>query len=228
MEEKEDVNTIVSQQVQFTGIRRQLLEVLQKLGMDVANIYEGAINVLQASNIPNRINLSAHALRELIDKLPECSNAPKIKQSSSLGNLARNFRNDWLAFNKKFNNWLLIDNWTKKEGLAVRKILQKCQSFISAAQDILPTKEKKLKNKLKMLLEYSNLNPVPLRKEQELIEVLKKCHTCFSEVAHHAPAESDLFIEKLNQLEYVLRVNFPTTFKNREDLLKLIKEAEGE
>lgn len=47
-------------------------------------------------------------------------------------------------------------------------------------------------------------------------------------MAHHAPTEPDLFIEKLNQLEYVLRVNFPTTFKNREDLLKLIKEAEGE
>lgn len=225
MKINEDINKIISQQVQLTGKRKRLLEELQKFDMNVANIYESAINVLHSSNVPNNIHLSAHALREVIDKLPESTNMPKIKQASSLGNLVKNFGSEWSQFNERFN-WSAENVWADHEQSIVKMILKKCHDFITSAKNILPTKESKFKNKLKTLLERSNLDSIPLRKEQELIEVLKQCNEYFIRVAHHGSTDLDLFIENLNQFEYVLSIKVPTTFKNRDEILKLIKEVE--
>lgn len=89
----ENITNQIASQIRLDARRRRILEHLQSHDMMVAKIYEGAINVLQNTNIPNRVNYCAHGIREIIDKLPEHIDAPIIKSPIS----------------RKFNHYILED-----------------------------------------------------------------------------------------------------------------------
>jgi hypothetical protein len=60
--------------------QRALLQALEERGNLLAVMYAGGVTVLCDTGNPDRFSLCAHAIRELMEKLPECLDAPTMAQ----------------------------------------------------------------------------------------------------------------------------------------------------
>src|SRR5690242_6688687 len=105
MEDKEDINQVISKQIQLDNKRREILSALQLANMDIAKMYEGAIIILQYANVPNCIHMSAHSIRELIEKMPQYANFPQINKPRTANDLLQELKFAWNSFTNGNKNW---------------------------------------------------------------------------------------------------------------------------
>jgi len=82
-------------QLELTVRSRELLELLQEFKSDAPRRYEGALRALADSSNPIRLQLCAHAVRELMDDLEK--EAGVVRQGPSLGVRVRRLRDEWFV-----------------------------------------------------------------------------------------------------------------------------------
>jgi len=230
MEDKDDINQIISSQIQFDERRRDILSALQRTNMIMAKMYEGAIVVLQYSDIPNRIHLSAHSIRELIEKMPQYSNLPKISKPRTANDLLKSLKVEWDSFYNNNTNWDSGIEWFDGIKNQAIKLLRKFSDTFNSNEDALLTKKDRIRIQLRVLNEHNSLDPIPKKMEDEWIDVIKECDDYFTNVCHHKPTSADRFIVNLTNLELVLHAVLVSdrTHENRLKMLDIIRSVDNE
>src|SRR5580698_6742440 len=146
MEDKDSINQIISRQVQLDDKRREILSALQLVNIDVAKMYEGAIIVLQYNNVPNCIHMSAHSIRELIEKMPQYTNFPKINKPRTANDLLQELKSAWHRFTGGNQNWdsdlELLDVIKNK----IKKLFDKFSDIFNSNEDALLTKKDRIRS----------------------------------------------------------------------------------
>src|SRR5687767_1458877 len=80
---------------EFTGRQKALFEALRDLDPRLAEMYEGALRVLDDHENPSRLPFCAHGLREIVDKLPKYLDLPVPAKQASLGAKVNEIHDEW-------------------------------------------------------------------------------------------------------------------------------------
>jgi len=206
--------------------RQALYDKLASKELILAQIYAGAIIVLNQENNPDRLALAAHNIRELIEKIPLYADIVP-QEISGLQDQVDSIQNFW---DKNINK--LFQNSTFSEGKEITKNLDK---FLKKLSDFFSWREK---NRITKREEFSKTMQTidPLGKL--LPKALETCHAqewtihkkYFQTICHHKDNTNiNEFDSRLRLLErFIIERLIPRTHSDIVELDKLIAICEGE
>lgn len=118
----------VSSRLALSGQQRALLRSLAQKSNELSKIYLGGIQVLHDRTNPDAFSLAAHAIRELIEKIPEHLDVPVKAQKETAKGKIREIEEFWqrATANSRCHNDGL---WNGKIDGPLRKLLTKVDSF---------------------------------------------------------------------------------------------------
>lgn len=203
-----------------------LIEALQRRPgkFNFAHMYVGSLYVLRQVDNPLRHVLSAHGLRELMEKLPgSYENVPSA--SVSLKEQVCHLRDAWVCALGK-TQCKTDDGWRGDVDKPLRNFLEQLRDWFDRFSDDNPTH----KVRADQFLQSAEFRRVPLpdtiRSSQ--VNQWRDCYDYFVGVAHHRRPVDDEFTKWLSFLErFLLDRLAPRTHLDRRDLDDLIARGEG-
>jgi hypothetical protein len=186
----------------------------------LAKIYIGALHILQQENNPDRFALSAHNLRELMEKMPLYVDIG-IKPPVSLGGKVRELYESWVScgLNDQTEN--------KSSSFIINKemeIIRKVKVFFDWYKNHNSTRRDQLKGTLREL--DPGKRPIPSALEDINAKFWEEIREYFLRVAHHnkEPDEKE-FMGYLFYLEDFLLIRLkPRVFEDIEEIDAIIGE----
>lgn len=213
----------------------RILKSLFELNPDLAEIYAGALSILSIDGQRDRMALSAHGIRELMEKIPEFLSVPmnssKEKMQNKVNNLQDKFHpivNDFTIGEESFENddgAKAQEKLTGREG-HVGRIVGELREFFTWFSNHHPKRRKVISDFVqKMDQGYI----IPDRDHERRIQIWMDTRDYFVGVAHHRKiSNSDEFHVRLYTLEAQL-FNYlcPEPFEDQDILDQIIEEAES-
>jgi hypothetical protein len=202
-----------------------LLEALAKWDKSFADMYVGARLVLENRGNPDRIAQSAHAIRELIEKLATRIASVPAAEGESLKQKTRVLANDWRKC-RATTDALKDGVWVGALDEALRNFLDGVGVFVEWFDRHKPPRRVEAEEALKKLHEADQVLPEPLFRAN--VSTWMSFQGYFQSVAHHGrvPVEND-YVEQLARLEaFLLPQLRPRVFADFEVLDQLIAEGE--
>lgn len=208
----------------LTGAQRSLYEALWRLNPILADIYYGALSVLQQTDNPDHLAQTAHSLRELMEKLPRYMNVPLDRKGASLTDKVRGFHQEWSKLLEEVNR----DGNSLKSGALICRPLE---SFLGFSEEFFgwveierPTRKKQTAKVVRGL--DPAMRPLPATIENLRIEEWDECHSYFENVSHHNRTAEELegWISALER--YLLDKLCPRTFDDHAVLDQIIQKGE--
>jgi hypothetical protein len=184
----------------FQRSQQLIYEALVSRRNEVAEYYQAAVVVLNDPSLPDRIALAAHALRELMEKLPEEAGA--VQMGPDLNTKVNNLRPSWdVAIRQEHER--CGELWGNGIGDALRMFLESMADFFQVRENITTGRRDQATQFLNLL----DVAPIPLPEDVQRTNAEKwmRLRKYFNEVAHHrfAPAEQQ-FQEQVLALEVFL------------------------
>jgi hypothetical protein len=205
--------------------RRRIYELLTDAVPRAASMYYAAVAVLQ-TELPDRLPLCAHEMREFIEKLPlELAGVPgESAQGPQLGDQVNALVNEYdlAARNSRTRS---DGEWTGMDG-HVTRLLRKLDEFVRWFRQH-PTRREQAIGGLQ------RVDPTPAGLPRLLVEadarVWLQWRRYFNLVAHHSLEASEAEFEgQLAAVESLLLQRLaPPTFENQDEISRLIAEVEG-
>jgi hypothetical protein len=212
--------------VEIDERRRRIYELLTDRVPRAASMYYAAVAVLQ-TDLPDRLPLSAHEMREFIEKLPlELAGVPaEGAQQPQLGAQVRALVNE---YDRAARNSGMRSNgeWTGLDGHVVR-LLQRLDGFARWFRQHIPSRREQAIGGLQ------RVDPTPAGLPRSIVEadadLWLRWRTYFNVVAHHTKEATEADFERqLAAVEDLLiRRLAPPTFENQDEMSQLIAEVEG-
>jgi hypothetical protein len=131
-EPKADAGVSIPEQQQV------LLEALRERDARLATIYEAVIDVMTAEDLPDQLSLAAHAMRELMERLPLAFDVP-IHQKSSVINLIREVERDLLRA-QEISSCRTSDGWKGPIDAPLAKLLATVEKLAEDRQQDWPSR----------------------------------------------------------------------------------------
>lgn len=206
----------------LTGQQQTLLTALVEKDSQLAKIYLGAVHVLHQDGNPDREALAAHAMRELMEKLPQFIDVPtaeKPKKPASLNVKVRELSDHWAGVSAEIINGTVI---TPK----LRRFHIKVKNFFDWFEQSFPKRREQTAAALRGLDVTGRSLPTPI---QELhIKHWGLCNGFFQSVSHHGRlCSQEEFSSWLDELErFLLDRMRPRTFETFSALDSIIAEGE--
>jgi hypothetical protein len=215
--------------LELSPFQIELEEEIRKIDPRLADCYIGSLHVFSRPEIVSRTILSAHGIREILEKLPEHSSVsgmPLKVHKPSPTTLALEICKVWNLINPKL--WPGTPPWTTVPDPSMRHFLLAFEKFASDFDVIAPNRRKKAK----VFFQKFNLSSAPLPEPIETVKyrTFKDFTTYFQNICHHTlKVTPNEFAEKLNKFEYfLLGILKPKPFDSQEELDKIIREAEND
>lgn len=212
--------------VELDERRRRIYELLTDRVPRAASMYYAAVAVLD-TDLPHRLPLSAHEMREFIEKLPlELAGVPaESAQQPQLGAQVRGLvdeydravRNSSMRSNGEWAGW----------DEHVRRVLRKLGDFAEWFKQQIPSRREQAIGGLQ------RVDPTPAGLPRSIVEgdvdIWLRWRTFFNLVAHHwKEVSEEEFDGQLVAVEdLLLRRLAPPTFENQDEISRLIAEVEG-
>jgi hypothetical protein len=209
----------------LTGQQRALVAALRETDRQVAVMYLGALHVLQQSANPDRLALAAHAVRELMEKLPEHLDVPshdkQPKGQASLNVKVRELAEHWSPIAD-------VAAEATEVSPKMRKFNRKAQDFFVWFESNFHTRREQTVAAIRAL--DASRRPLPTPIEELHVQHWRTCNDFFQAVSHHKKTCSDdEFVSWLLALEIFLLDHMrPRTFDNFSSLDEIIAEGESD
>jgi hypothetical protein len=196
--------------IELEGAQRALHSALGKLNDHLATIYVGGLVVLSHERNPDRQSLCAHALRELIEKLPEHVHVPTKARGESLRAKVNELDPTWDRATK--GNCHRDGTWSGEIDTPLETFLSRAGSFFAWMKDHLPRRRDEAARALRQFDPTRRKLPDAL--ESLNVDAWHQMREYFTSVAHHRKrAEPDEFDTWVGALErFLLDRLVPRTF----------------
>lgn len=210
----------------LTDQQRALLLALQRRDPKLACMYFGALRVLADEANPEGLPMAAHALRELMEKLPESLDIPLKAPTGELAyRVANHLWPLWKATVEK-SACLNGGEWQGQIDPPLRELLQGLNAFF----DWFSVKHRPRREEVVLALRRLDTAGrfLPALLEDKNVRMWRDIREFFVAVAHHPknPTSRDDFSRQLDELERFLLDRFqPRTFADFDAIDALLKEA---
>lgn len=206
----------------LTGQQQALLTALIDKDAQLGVMYLGGLHVLQQEGNPDREPLAAHAIRELMEKLPQFVDVPAQKKSTkpaSLGVKVRELSVHWAGVSAEAMSATAV---TAK----LRKFHTRAKDFFDWFEQSFPRRREQTAAALRGLDVTGRSLPTPI--EELHIKHWGLCTDFFQSVSHHGHVcLQGEFAIWLNDLErFLLDRMRPRTFETFSALDEIIAEGE--
>ena len=210
----------------LTGQQQALLRVLQDRSSRLANIYLGGITVFCDKSNPDRIALSAHAMRELMKLLPAHLDVPTPELGDSLKARAMVVRDNWNALTQRsacFN----AGQWSGDIDTHLRKFLSRVAAFLEWLDKNHPRRATQIDGALTRLDVSSRVLPGPLAKLN--VDAWQRKLDYFTKTSHHGATDEAQHETWVHALEiFLLDRMAPRTFVDLSEIDALIAQGEAD
>lgn len=211
--------------------RLRLLEALYGVDEGLGAMYEGATRMIDDPDFPDSLSLGAHAMRELMEKLPRVLDVPAGKDFSLSGRI--NEIEEIAKAARTNSSCATTNGWEGEIDAPAAKVLNEVEALIAdRARDRLSRSEA-----ARELMKH--LEPGSIRRSEMLTRAETKAwmmrREYFEAVAHHGHVYSTKmtshaeFAENVRAVESVLLDKLrPQTAADFEDIDRLMAAFEGE
>jgi hypothetical protein len=182
--------------LQLTPTQQVLFEALVDKRGPLGEWYRAAIALINDDGLPDRLALAAHAMREVMEKLP--GDGVRADRGADLPTKVRRLRPPWdLACSAKQRG-----EWTGEISDPLRDFLVVMQEFFAGQDQLVITRREYTVQFLRDL----EVIPAGLPDDVQIENAKQwmKFHRYFDGVAHHGSADEDAFREQLSRLESFL------------------------
>ena len=182
--------------LQLTPTQQGLFETLVDKRGPVGELYRAAVAVINDAGLPDRLSLAAHALREVMEKLP--GDGVNVDRGADLPTKVRDLRPPWERACQARRG----DTWEGEISAGLREFLVVVQEFFDGQQHLVRTRREYAVDFLRRL----EVAPVGLPDDvqQQNAKQWVDLHRYFDRVAHHGSVEEKAFREQLSRLEAFL------------------------
>jgi len=208
------------------GVTGRQLALVEAFGdrPDLTRYYLGARRVLQDETNPDRLAQAAHSVRELLEKLPNYFDVPAEKGDRSLKAEAKNLAVVW---DRTVKNSRCYDSerWSGEIDGSLHKFLRKAMEFFKWLGDERPARV----DQAREFLRATDASPyrMPVAIERLRLAEWDEYRNFFVGIAHHGTATFDDVEQWLASLEdFLLRQLVPRTFEDRDEIRRIVAEAE--
>jgi len=188
-------------------------------------MYSGAHFAMKDSLNPERFVLAAHAVRELIEKVPEIVAISTPAHSERLGAKVAELEQ---AYQRAVaNSKLKSPKWDGETDGPIREFLEKVNAFFEWKKEHMPRRRQEIASTMRALDGPGRVLPADL--ERLAVEEWLEIKEYFVNIAHHQAADPTLeeFDERLRSLERILlRKLNPPTFADFDALDAIIEAGE--
>lgn len=209
----------------FSPHQIELEVALRERSAEAADMYVGAIQVTKCAWNPDRIALSCHGIRELINSLPRHIDVPVVSESNQqLTNFTEALAVAWRAMEKS-GKWTTERRWRGEIDSNIKNILKKAEAVVKARIEIRENKDAQFK----AMIKKQNYSPVPLPGsiEKNKAQEWNDYRDYFVQRAHRKETTEEEFSSYLTHFEYLLLGYLkPRTFDLHEKIRSAIAEAE--
>ena len=209
----------------LSGQQRALYEALVKKDQRLANMYRGALLVLDHTDNPEHLVHASHSLRELMEKLPIYLDVPIPRSLPTMKEKVQKLGQIWnhtLKHSKCHGN----PGWQGTIDRPLLKLLTGMEEFFRWFAMEHPTRRQRTSKVLQSLDPVGLPLPKPI--EDLRIKEWDRCREYFQAVCHHSKiGEVDDFKMSLASLErFLLDQLLPRTFEDHSVLDQIIREGE--
>jgi len=210
---------------EISGRQLTLFHALEKRQPRLAQMYFGALSVLNDGTNPDSIALAAHGLRELMEKIPQTIDVPVKAQNERMGVKVAELRRLWETTLNK-SSCHASGKWQGEIDPTLRNLLQGLNDFFDWHAAHHPRIREEIRSVLRQLDAPGNVLPSPI--ENENISAWREMRDFFVNTSHHRlRPERPEFLQRLDELEVFLLDRFhPRTFEDFEKIDALLREAE--
>ncbi len=224
---KKEVNEEQLSSLKLSGQQQALYKAILEKDPRMADMYLGSLRVLSDTGNSDRLALSAHGLRELMEKIPSIVDVQIKAQKESLKNKVRDLEDHWRTTvkNSKCHN---DQNWSGNIDNALLKLLGRMQDFFGWFNEHNPRRKAEVVKTLRKLDRSGRILPEPL--EELNIQSWEKMKGFFVAVSHHGKNPSaEEFNHWLDALErFLLDRLHPRTFADFDTIDEIIREGESD
>jgi hypothetical protein len=209
------------QLIELSGQQRALYEALTFRSPALADMYIGALHVLNSDN-PVRFSLAGHSFRELMDKSARYFDIPVKERPVFLKSKVISFSEHWQACSKKTECYTNGD-WEGQIDPHMRKFLINAAKFFEWFSSQFEVRKERTTTLLRALDPLQRPLPGPI--ETLRVSEWDACHDFFVSVAHHGTVDG--FEAWQDAFErFLLDTLQPRTYSDRALIDSIIQEGE--
>jgi len=208
----------------LSGQQRALLQALEQKNSALAVMYHGGLHVLADASNPDRFSLCAHALRELMEKLPEYLDVSTKAQQESLKAKVREVEDSYRGMQQKTACFNTSANWDGNIDGPLRKFLLCLVRFFDWFATHHPRRREEVHGALIRLDGSGRELPAPLASLN--VDAWDQKRGYFQSVAHHRKrGDEEEFSRWLDALvRFLLDRLVPRTFDDFSEIDALLGE----
>lgn len=183
--------------LRLTPTQKRLYEALTERRVDLGEWYLASIAIMNDHGLPDRLSLAAHALREVIEKLP--ADTISVDRSADLPTKLRNLRPSWdLAYqeNQRFGG-----SWNGEISEPLRDFLTGVGAFFEGQDQLVATRRQ---NDHRFFGSLDGTAGLPDDMQRENLTQWSKFRGYFISVAHHKGVQEQQFREQIAAFEFFL------------------------
>ena len=211
----------------LTRLQRSLYEKIADKNQEIADMFLGGILILSDETNPDRIALSAHGFREMMEKIPKLVDVPIKSSDNPIGNKVRTLEAEWdkVLGNTNCNS---TGTWAGEIDNALKNMLETLEDFFINLKKDVP---KRREERTMMFRGFSESgSDLPQNILDKSNERWMNLYGFFTGTSHHSmPREIEIIREKVKHLEAVLtELLNPRTLEDFDEIDNIIKEGEDE
>ncbi len=180
--------------LQLTPTQQRLYQALVELRPDLAEWYRAAIAVINDTSLPDRLSLAAHALREVMEKLP--GDGVSVDRGVSLPQKVSGLRPPWDKAQDE--NQRCGGAWQGEIGAQLREFLAAMQSFFDGQEDFIKSRQAFAEQFLAILDAGAGL---PKDLQRTNAKQWMNFQGYFISVAHHGSVKEPEFLARVAGFE---------------------------
>jgi len=219
--------SIVKRGLKMSNSRQDILYELEKRQANLSSIYNNGVMLLDVKNLSNRLHLSAHCMREVIEKLERClivyEQGDKSLKSSTMA--LQEYWHKTVA-----REAITMDlPWPLDTQGDIQSFLARCEKFLSDSSLILMKQKEIALAVVQELMRQSGVDELPAAILTDKAETWFKCKEYFIATSHHRSTTEDVFQAHFSALEILFHGLLvpPRTFENMQKILDIIEKGEG-
>lgn len=213
------------QPVKLSGQQQAMRNALASKNQELGMMYEAALAVLASDEVPDRLALAAHDIREVMEKLPEFIQAPVQAQKESLRVKVNSLQDSWRHTLAK-SICHQDERWVGQIDRPLSGFLKRIAVFFGWYETHAPRRRQEIAHAIQQL-DVSGRR-LPGRLEELSVERWDRTKAFFQLVAHHRKqttlAELHQWLSDFEQC--VLNLTSPRTFDDFDDIDRIIEEGE--
>jgi len=184
--------------LQLSPTQQGLFEALVDKRGPLGEWYRAAIAVIKDDGLPDRLSLAAHALREVMEKLP--GDGVRLDRGADLPTRVRNLRPPWDRACKA--NQGPAETWNGAIGDSLREFLVIMETFFDGQEQLVVAR----RDNAMQFLRGLEVMPAGLPEDVQIENAKQwmKFHRYFDGVAHHGSVDENSFREQVSRLESFL------------------------